>query len=104
MIAYRQNYAALRFTPKPRKAPARRDPRPRLKMPKGAAAPIAPALLDRIAAAVKTGAVSETDFGRTANRDPNLLGDLYAGRKVRQGTLSRIVATLDRIEGGLANG
>ena len=104
MIAYRQNYAALRFIPKPRKVPARRDLRPRLEMPKGAAAPIAPALLDRIAAAVKAGAASEADFGRMANRDPNLVGDLYAGRNVRQGTLSRIVATLDRIEGGLAHG
>ena len=104
MIAYRQNYAALQFTPKPRKRAIRRDPRPRLDTPKGAAAPIPSSLLERIAAAIKIGSAREADFGRMVNRDPNLVGDLYAGRKVRSGTLFRIIETLDRIEGGQGNG
>lgn len=104
MIAYRQNYAALHFTPMPRKRAVRRDPRPRLETPKGAASPITSALLDRIAVAIRIGSVGEAEFGRMVNRDPNLVGDLYAGRKVRTGTLARIIATIDRIEGGQAHG
>jgi hypothetical protein len=104
MIAYRQNYAALQFTPKPKKRSNRRDPRTPLETPKGAAAPVVSALLDRIAAAIRIGLVGEAEFGRIVNRDPNLVSDLYAGRKIRAGTHARIIATLDRIEGGQAHG
>lgn len=100
MIAYRHNHAAAQFSPKPRKAAIRRDPRPRLEHPKGKASALDQAVIDRIALLVRSGQPGEADLGRMVNRDPNLVGDLYAGRRVRAGTLSRIMATLDRLEGG----
>lgn len=100
MIAYRHNPVAARFTPKSRKAAIRRDPRPRLENPCGEASAPDQTVMDRIALLIRSGQIGEANFGRMATRDPNLVGDLYAGRRVRAGTLSRIMATLDRLEGG----
>ena len=102
MIAYRQNYSALQTRPQSERKP-RRDPRPRLDNPKGAAAD-ASDLLDRIARTLEHAGVGEADFGRLAIRDPNLVGDLYAGRKIRAGTRARIVTALEQIERGTSNG
>lgn len=103
MISYRQNYAALQTRPKSERVRRRRDPRPRLDNPKGAVAD-ATDLLDRIARALEHAGVGEADFGRLATRDPNLVGDLYAGRKIRAGTRARIITALEQIERGTNNG
>lgn len=103
MIAYRQNHATLQVHPKPERKRRRRDPRPRLDNPKGAVAD-ATDLLDRIAATLEHAGVGEADFGRLATRDPNLVGDLYAGRKIRAGTRARIITALEQIERGTRNG
>ncbi|MAM37253.1 MAG: hypothetical protein CL949_01815 [Erythrobacter sp.] len=100
MIAYRHNHAAVRFKPKPRKAPIRRDPRPRLEHPRGKASALDQSVMDRISLLIRAGRIGEADFGGMVNRGPNLVGDLYAGRRVRAGTLARIMATLNRLEGG----
>ncbi|AXU20321.1 hypothetical protein C7W88_16680 [Novosphingobium sp. THN1] len=51
-------------------------------------------LLEQIEAYLVRSCVSPSTFGRLAVRDPRLVGDLRAGRKLRQRTRERVNAYL----------
>ena len=57
-------------------------------------------LLERIDAYVKRTRIPVTRFGREAVRDPNLVFDLRAGRRLGRRLEARITAWLDAREGG----
>lgn len=105
MIAYRHNYAALAFVPKPRKRrpilslrPGRR--RKGVRPFKGHTHAARPAvdLLPRIDRLIHTHDLNETRIGRNAVSDPNLVRDIRGGRRLRDVTRGRLLAYLDRIE------
>ncbi|MCC4251216.1 hypothetical protein LL251_02145 [Sphingobium naphthae] len=117
MLIYRSNLAA-RGEPKPYIAPVdddgfpsvyirpRRRPSPRVRPPSAIRRPQryerttsqALDLLPRIQSALSLYGLTPTEFGREALGDPNLLGQLAGGRRLRSVTRARIVAYLDRLD------
>ncbi|RJG51808.1 hypothetical protein D0Z70_22530 [Sphingobium terrigena] len=112
MLIYRQNYAALIYIPRPK--PRQRKPilsinsqpvharsrrRQRTNAPIGTTKP-AIDLLPRIKHLAFIYDLNESQIGREALGDPNLVSDIRAGRRLRDQTRARLVSYLDRVERG----
>jgi hypothetical protein len=71
--------------------------RPFKPRPKGEAQP-ALDLLPRIEAALATRSMLPSRFGRRAANDPKLTRRIFAGLPIREGTRSKVIAYLARLE------